>query len=131
MSNHDQHYDDEFEGRPELVKLRARTLFLRNIGIGLLAVFMIASMTLLVITSLQGTIVRNQLLDCTTPGNPCYDDGQKRTAEAIAQLINAGHLDEVETRRIIILALACDARPGIDTPDEIQRCVDEEQEGTR
>ena len=31
---------------------------------------------------------RDRLVECTTPGNACYDDGQARTGEAVAQIID-------------------------------------------
>lgn len=54
---------------------------------------------------------------CTTPGEPCYDDGQKRTAAAVGDI-----------NRVIVLAAACSV--GLD-PDysvdkrqvAIQECV--------
>lgn len=50
--------------------------------------------------------------DCTTPGQPCYDDGLKQQADVIGDL-----------NRVIVLAAACADRPGDQSVEEIQGCV--------
>jgi hypothetical protein len=50
------------------------------------------------------------LIDCTTPGHKCYDDGQKATSDAVGQI-----------NRIIILASFC--AQDNHTLVDIQLCV--------
>lgn len=54
--------------------------------------------------------------ECTTPGLPCYDDGQKRTAELVARLTN-------NLTRVSAYAAACADKPGVQGKDEIFACV--------
>jgi hypothetical protein len=50
--------------------------------------------------------------DCTTPGQPCYERGQKQTAGAVADI-----------NKITVYAAACADRPGDQTVTQIQSCV--------
>jgi type II secretory pathway pseudopilin PulG len=52
-----------------------------------------------------------QIADCTTAGGKCYEQGQRRSAEAVQQLINAD------------VVIARCAR-STDTDTQLQRCVD-------
>lgn len=52
------------------------------------------------------------LIDCTTPGHDCYEQGQQRTGEAIVRL-----------NQIIVLASYCAKQPGNVTVEQIQACV--------
>lgn len=49
---------------------------------------------------------------CTTPGRECFDEGQKRTADAVADI-----------NRVAIYAAACADKPGVQGRDEIYACV--------
>jgi hypothetical protein len=113
---------DEFEARPELVQKRARAILWTRIAYAAAAVFVIVSLTLLVANALSSFKTRDTLLDCTAPEGKCYKDGQQRTGVFIQQLIDANHLDESDTRRIVVLAAACAKL--YDTVDDIQACVD-------
>lgn len=98
---------DEFDGRPELVKKRARSNFLLSLSIWGLVIFMTAGMTLLVVNAVQGAQTRGILVDCTDPEGDCYQEGQDRTAVLIQQLIDANSLGDVATQRVVVLAAAC------------------------
>lgn len=50
--------------------------------------------------------------DCTTPGRDCYDSGQKRTADAIADI-----------NKVAVYAAACADQDGVQGEDEIYTCV--------
>jgi len=52
------------------------------------------------------------LVDCTTPGHPCYEAGKARTGDTIAQI-----------NRIIVLVAYCTKQPGNNSVDSIERCV--------
>jgi hypothetical protein len=61
------------------------------------------------------TRVSRRIRSCTTPGQPCYDAGQKRTGDAVASI-----------NRVVILAAACAVgKTGTVTQIEtaIQSCV--------
>lgn len=117
-------HEDEFDGRPDLVKARARAIVVQRVAASLVGLSIVASLTLLTFNALQSTRTRETLLDCTVPSGKCYAQGQKRTGEAIQQLIDANSLNEVATRRIVVLTAVCDDLPGVDTVDELQACVD-------
>lgn len=116
--------ENEFEDRPELVKARARTLFVRNLLFVLTSMTLIAVLGVLVFDSLNGFQTRRTLVDCVTPGGRCFTESQARTGEAVQQLIDANQLDEVATRRVVVIAAACAQEEGNDTVREVQRCVD-------
>jgi len=50
--------------------------------------------------------------DCTTPGRDCYDRGQKRTADAVANI-----------NKVAVYAAACADRRGVQGRAEIFTCV--------
>jgi len=54
----------------------------------------------------------NLIADCVTPGRPCYDDGQKRTANAV------GSINEITA-----ITVACGDLPGEQTVAQIRACV--------
>jgi hypothetical protein len=54
--------------------------------------------------------------DCTTPGEECFDRGQRRTAEVVANLTS-------DLTRVSAYAAACADRPGVQGEDEILACV--------
>lgn len=115
---------DEFEGRPDLVKKRARTIILQRVALAVLAVYVVASLTILVLNALASFQTRDALLDCTQPTGECAREGQEQTAKIIQQLIDANRLNEVATRQIVVLAAACADQVGVDDVEEIQNCVD-------
>lgn len=53
-------------------------------------------------------IIRN----CTTPGRPCYERGQRQLAAAVG-----------DVNRVVVLAAACASGPVTKTEAEIQTCV--------
>lgn len=116
--------NDEFDGRPDLVKKRARAILITRIGWTLAGLYIMVTLTLLGINAIQGKQTRGLLVDCVEPSGSCYKDGQKRTAEVVQNLIDANQLDEVATRRIVVVAAACSKDPENETLDDIQACVD-------
>lgn len=105
--------EDEFEGRPDLVKKRARTIILQRVAIGVVAAFMTAAMILLVLNALASIKSRNVLLDCTQPTGECAKDGQERTGKVIQNLIDANSLGDVATQRVVVLTAICSEEPEI------------------
>lgn len=116
---------DEFEGRPELVKKRARTYMAQRLFAGIIGLFIIVSMTLLVVNAIEATKTRAALVDCTTPAGQCYQEGQKRTAKVVEQLYQQGLDRENITREIIVIAAGCAADPENTTIESIEDCVNE------
>lgn len=104
---------DEFEGRPELVKKRARALIFQRAFFGAIGIFMVSSITLLVVNALQGQTTRDTLLDCTQPTGECSQRNQERTGVLIQQLIDNNSLGDIATQRIVVLAAACSEEPAI------------------
>lgn len=88
---------------------------------GVIVTYMIMSLAFTTITvqGIQETqkINRNtldRLIDCTTPGMSCYQEGQRRTAEAVGNI-----------NLVIQLSAACADRQGVDTYEQIVKCVSE------
>ena len=54
----------------------------------------------------------DRIEECTTPGRPCYDQGQKRTADVVSDL-----------NRVAVFAAACADKAGVQGEDEIFSCV--------
>jgi hypothetical protein len=73
----------------------------------------------------QGKQTRDRIADCTTPGGECYQEGQKRTGEAIQILYEQGIAREKITRTVVRLAAACADKPGSQTAQEILLCIEE------
>jgi hypothetical protein len=60
----------------------------------------------------SGRAVLDRVNNCTTPGRKCFDDGQRRTANAVGDITQAS-----------IYASYCAAREPGQTVAEIQACV--------
>lgn len=114
---------DEFEGREALIKKRTRMEILDRAWKALLIIFVVFCLGVSAFNSIVSIDSRRKLLDCTTPGGKCYEISQSKTGQAIKQLIDAGQVREEVTRRIVILAITCTDRPGVNTIREIYVCV--------
>lgn len=116
--------EDEFDGRPELIRHRARAVLAQRVMISIVAVFMAGAIALLVYNAIVGMGTRHALLDCTTPDGRCYGEGQERTGQVVQSILNANKLNEVATRRVVVVAASCASEPTNNTVNEIQACVD-------
>lgn len=120
---------DEFDGRPELVRKRARVIFFKNFAFGALITWMILVSIFLVYNGVVGIQSRSVLLDCTRPNkNPssCYVRGQERTADLITQLIDNSNAGDAKTQVIVYWSLVCinsDAVPAEGTQNEQYRAL--------
>lgn len=122
MTNHDSLPPNEFEGRPELIKKRARVIIWQRVAIAIAAMYIVGSLGLLVMNAIQGQQTRNTLLDCTEPTGKCAKEGQKQTASVIKQLIDANAAGDVSTQRVVIIAAACSESPDIRSePNQVER----------
>lgn len=124
--------DDEFAGRPELVKKRARANLASSFFFWTILGFLVVGMGIQVVDTAQTVSVQKRLLSCTTPGLKCHNESQKRTALVVSQLIEANTTSEIQTRRIVVLAAACSRFEGNTTIAQIEQCVTKqlEKEGT-
>lgn len=62
------------------------------------------------IKNTAATLARIQ--NCTTPGRPCYERGQRQLARAVGDI-----------NRVVVLAAACASGDGSRTETEIQACI--------
>ena len=62
------------------------------------------------IENTDATLERIQ--NCTTPGRPCYERGQRQLADAVGNV-----------NRVVVLAAACASGPVTRTEADIQACV--------
>lgn len=62
------------------------------------------------IANTDATLERIQ--NCTTPGRPCYERGQRQLARAVGDI-----------NRVVVLAAACASGGGSRTEAEIQACI--------
>lgn len=53
---------------------------------GLLVVLVLVLVVQIYQVTQQNNRLNERIVDCTTPGRPCFEEGQKRTAEAVALL---------------------------------------------
>lgn len=53
-----------------------------------------------------------RIRSCTTPGQPCYERGQRQLAKAVGDI-----------NRVVVLAAACASGDGSRTEAEIQACI--------
>lgn len=114
--------EDEFDGRPELVKKRAHSILLQRLAISVIAIFIISAEVLLVLNALSSFKSRDVLLDCTQPTGDCAQQSQEQTATIIKKLIDSGQAGDVATQRIVVLAAACSEEPSIKSePDRFTR----------
>jgi hypothetical protein len=122
--------ETEFKDRPELIKKRARAVFVTRLFWTSIILMVALCLGILVYNALQAAASRQRLMDCTTPGGKCYAEGQARTAEAVKSLITAGATDEIATRRTVVLAAACAAgiaqRGQPVTVESVEQCVNRE-----
>lgn len=103
--------ENEFENRPELRRKRAISIALQRLVIVLVSVYLIGSVSILVVNSYIGAKTRATLIDCTDPEGKCYQEGQKRSAKLIGSIFE-----------VIIASDACSLT--FDTFEEIQKCVE-------
>jgi hypothetical protein len=108
----------------DLAKKRARVIIASWFGVTIIVAYCLVVMTLVGLNALQGWQTRSTIVDCIEPAGECAQRGSERTAEVVQELIDANQLDEVATRRIVIIAAACSKLPGVNTVDEVQKCVD-------
>lgn len=113
--------DDEFEGRPELIEQGRRAERMRRIALSAVALYCMLTLTLVTYGSVIGTMDRNLIIDCTTPGGDCYQQSQGRTGEAVSGI-------NLYTKAVVIIAAACADRPGVNTERQIEKCVNEKLE---
>lgn len=105
--------EDEFDGRPELMKKRARTEIFARAVWTVLFLYILGSLTLLSLNAYQGQQTRDTLLDCTEPSGECYQEGQDRTALLIQQLIDSNNLGDLATQEVVILTASCAESPEV------------------
>lgn len=115
---------DEHDERPELVTKRARVIMLERVGTYIIVVALVVLLIFDIANAFMEAEQRSVLIDCTTPGGECFKEGQERTAAAIQQLIDDNLLQEVATRRVVVLAAQCANQPGVQTVDQIEACVE-------
>lgn len=127
---------DEFEGRPELVKKRARAFMLERFLIGIVAMYMLFTSSVVTVLAVNGYMDRQtgnttleELVSCTSPEGECYQRGQENQAKAVQALIQASSDRHEVTREIVIAAAAC--AQDNDTVREIRACVDDELDRSR
>jgi hypothetical protein len=113
----------EFDSRPELRKKRAMAMIVQRLMIALVVMYCFTTLTLLLVLGYQSQEQRNNLLDCTTPEGQCYQDGQRRTKEAIEALINDNQL----TRDTVVVAVACAQDRTNVSEEDILHCIQEKK----
>lgn len=115
---------DEHNNREELIKQRGRVVLAERSLKLILALLILICLIFLVWDTYIGHQQRALLVDCTTEGGECYEEGQKRTAEFLEQVFQQGIDREQITRKIVIIASACADRPEVNTIQEVERCVE-------
>lgn len=116
---------DEFENRPELIRLRARNIFVKRLIIALAVLWVLATTTTTTVNAVFSFSTRSTLLSCTVPGEKCYDEAQRNTGKVVQQIIDSNQLDEVATQNIVIAASYCANTLDNNTEAQIRQCVED------
>jgi hypothetical protein len=114
-----------------VTKYRGRAIAVQRTLLVLVAAGLVTVLALLAYDAYNGMKAREQLVNCTVPGKECYEEGQKRTADAVTAIVEetlagvdrVADQSHLETRRIVQHAAACADEPGAQTYKEIERCV--------
>lgn len=100
-------------------RLEWRVIFARRVVVAALSLYLLCTLALTAYTvvtirvnQVDGRAVLDRVKSCTTPGRKCFDDGQRRTANAVGDITQAS-----------IYASYCAAREPGQTVAEIQACV--------
>lgn len=115
------------ETTPNLIKKRARVILVQRILIGVVALYMLGTSAVATIAALVSLQARNAILDCVEPTGQCYQEGQKRTGEAVQSIVEGTLIGTEEisatTREVIHLTAFCADQPGAQTLTQIEACV--------
>lgn len=113
----------EFKDRPELLKRKnRRDYWLRLIAITVV-IYVVVSSGLAAVNAISSFQSRGRLLDCTTPHHKCYDEGAKKSADIVQQLLDILGNRTKKTRAIVKDAAYCADQPGAETRKELERCI--------
>lgn len=107
-----------------LGRKKKQTIVLGWATVFLLVAIVLIGLGALLLNAYNGAQTRNLIIDCVEPTGQCAERATDRTAQVVDDLIKANQLDEVATRRIVVISVTCQQLPGIDTLDEVQACVD-------
>lgn len=77
------------DSNPDLVKRRARYDLAQRVLRALVITCVLLTTGLLIYLAAGANNAANAIRDCTTPGGKCYQDGEKRTAAAVGQIVKA------------------------------------------
>jgi hypothetical protein len=110
-------------GEVKITKKRARLIFWQWFAGGILLLWLIVTTTLGAISAYEAHYARNQIVDCVSPGEPCYEESQKRTGKAVQKLLEDGIQRETITRATIIASVWCDEQPGVNGLAQLEACV--------
>lgn len=77
------------EREARLIKARARYERWRRAALAFAVLGVVTALALIVTLLIQVNHTQAALESCTVPGRPCYEQGQQRSAEAIAALVAA------------------------------------------
>lgn len=114
---------DEFIGRPELVRKRARSIMYTWLAAAVVFVMFASVMALLSYNAVQSIRTRDALLDCTQVQGTCHQESEHQTGQYIKRLVDAGGRNHELTRLVVLYAAACADASGNQTERQIERCV--------
>lgn len=117
---------NEYQEPPEVVRKQARADFLQRLVITLVVLWMMSTQALLVWAAVEGHYTRQALLDCTAPSGDCYKEAQKQTASVVESLNKSGDQRAALTRKYARLAAACADKPGTQSAQTIEICINQE-----
>lgn len=104
---------------PEQEKRVTRAAFVTRLAVMVACVYVLITTSAVVYLSIIGQQQRERLVDCTTPGHECYDEGNKRTGEAVLGILAGGKQNTID---VITAALSCQA-DGITEQEPLARCT--------
>jgi hypothetical protein len=97
----------------DLDRATKRMILVRSLAYYGAAIIGVTSLLFLVVVGYFTFDSRDQLLDCTVPGNECYERGQANTAKVVGQIID-------QQRKVVVIVTAvCAEEPEI--RDEVDK----------
>lgn len=108
-----------------------RVIILRQVLLIVLIIWVIGSTSALLYNAYVGSQTRATLVDCVQPTGKCAQRNQQATGQVVDSIIKSNRLDEVATRRIVVITESCGSQPDIrkitdpaERLDALQSCVD-------
>ncbi len=111
-----------------VARKRRQLLIAQGLAAAVFIFYLLVSTVLLLLNAYQATQSRTTITDCVEVTGKCFKEGQQRAENGIERLIEANQLGDLETRRIVILSVACSKLPEVKNVEDVEECVNNQLE---